>query len=64
MDLDVKILPEEIIEILRERLVELEHLEATGAATPDTCEMLVAVRGLLAKLESKLPEHAGETLHY
>jgi hypothetical protein len=62
MDLDVKILPEEIIEILRERLVELEHLEATGAATPDICEMLVAVRGLLAKLE-KLPEHAGETLH-
>jgi hypothetical protein len=41
MDLDVKIPPKDIIETLRNQIVELESLEATGVATPETCEMLV-----------------------
>ena len=52
-----RFLPEEIIDILRERLAELEDLKATGELTPDTCEMIVAVRGLLAYLESKIVLH-------
>ena len=57
MDRDARFLPEEIIDILRERLAELEDLKATGELTPDTCEMIVAVRGLLAYLESKIVLH-------
>jgi len=57
MDRDAGFLPEEIIDILRERLAELEDLGVTGESTPDTCEMIVAVRGLLAYLESKIVLH-------
>jgi hypothetical protein len=53
-------LADSLVDILRERLAELEDLEATGGGTPDTCEVLIAVRGLLAELESKL--RAGTTL--
>ena len=42
MELDVIAAPSKtFIETLRGWLTELEHLEATGAATPDSCEMLV-----------------------
>ena len=34
MDRDARFLPEEIIDILRERLAELEDLKATGELTP------------------------------
>jgi hypothetical protein len=54
MDLDDKIVSKGIIETLRERMVELEDLEATGAATPDTCEMLVDPHELLDKLDTML----------
>ena len=54
---------QELIKTLRERLVELEHLEASGAATPDTCEMLVDLQELLDKLYRMLSERAGKTLH-
>ncbi|HUI19503.1 MAG TPA: hypothetical protein VLZ74_00435 [Methylocella sp.] len=41
-----------IIETLRDRIAELELLEATGAATPDTCEELDALREFLDKLHA------------
>ena len=41
MGLDVSAAPSKaFIETLRRWLTELEHLEATGAATPDSCESL------------------------
>ena len=45
-DLDVEIPSQELIETLRERIAELEDLEARGAATPDTCEILVDLQEL------------------
>jgi hypothetical protein len=54
---------QELIKTLRERLVELEHLEASGAATSDTCEMLVDLHELLDELYRMLSEQAGKTLH-
>ena len=51
MGLDVSAAPSKtFIETLRGWLTELEHLEATGAATPDSCEMLVELHELLDKL--------------
>jgi hypothetical protein len=54
------------IEILwtlnRNQIVELESLEATGVATPETCEMLVDLHNLLDKLYAMLLGHAGKTL--
>ena len=38
------------IETIRGWLIDLDHLEATGAATPDTCEVLVELHELLDKL--------------
>ena len=63
MDLDVKIHSVELIETLRERIAELEDLEARGAATPDTCEMLVDLHELLDELYRMLSERAGKTSH-
>ena len=40
-ELDVEIPSQGLIETLRERIAELEDLEARGAATPDSCEILV-----------------------
>ena len=34
MDIDIRIASKGIIETLRERIVELEDLEASGASTP------------------------------
>lgn len=62
MDLDVKIPSKGIIETVRERIVELEYLEAIGAATPDTSEMLVDLRELMAKFHTMLLERARKTL--
>ena len=46
-ELDVEIPSQGLIETLRERIAELEDLEARGAATPDSCEMLVDLQELL-----------------
>ena len=50
MDLDAKIHSGEPVETLRGRIAELEELEARGAATPNYCEMLVALHDLLDEL--------------
>ena len=60
-ELDVEIPSQGLIETLRERIAELEDLEARGAATPDTCEMLVELHELLDKLQMMLSEQAGRT---
>ena len=50
MELDVRVPSKAFIETLRRWLADLEHLEATGAATPDTCEVLTELHELLDKL--------------
>jgi hypothetical protein len=62
MDLDVKIPSKTIMETLRHQIAELESLEATGVATPDTCEMLVDLHEFLDKLYTMSLEHARKTL--
>ena len=62
MDLDAKTPSKGIIETLSNRIAELESLQATGVATPDTCEMLVDLHNLLDKLYAMLLEHARKTL--
>jgi hypothetical protein len=62
-EFDVEIPSQGLIEILRERIAELEDLEARGAATPDTCEMLVDLHELLDEIYRMLSEQAGRTLH-
>jgi hypothetical protein len=42
---------ETMAEVLRERLVELETLEATGAATEDTVGRLAFVRKMLVRFD-------------
>jgi hypothetical protein len=44
---------ETMAEVLRERLVELETLEATGAATKDTVGRLNYVRKLLVQFDER-----------
>jgi hypothetical protein len=63
MKFDVRAAPSEaFIETLRRWQTELEHLEATGAATPDTCEMLVELHELLDKLYTMMLERARQNL--
>ena len=63
MGLDVSAAPSKaFIETLRRWLTELEHLEETGAATPDTCEMLVELHELLDKLYTMMLERARQNL--
>jgi len=50
MELDVRVPSTAFIKTLRRWLADLEYLEATGAATPDTCEVLVELHALLDKL--------------
>jgi len=50
------------IETLRRWLADLEYLEATGAATPDTCEVLVELHELLDKLYTTMAARARKTL--
>jgi len=47
---------------LRERIAELEELEATGAATPSTCEAIVDLLEFLDALYTMSLEHARKTL--
>ena len=63
MEHDVGIASAGFIETLRGWIVKLEYLEATSAATPDTCEMLVELHELLDNLETMILEHARNTLH-
>jgi hypothetical protein len=44
---------ETMAEVLRERLVELETLEATGAAPKDTASRLDFVRKLLVRFDER-----------
>jgi len=44
---------ETMAEVLRERLVELETLEATGAATEETVGRLAFVRKLLIRFDAR-----------
>jgi hypothetical protein len=44
---------ETITEVLRERLVELETLEATGGATEETVGRLAFVRKLLIRFDAR-----------
>ena len=57
-----KFLPKALSKLLADRIAELESLQATGVATPDTCEMLVDLHNLLDKLYAMLLEHARKTL--
>jgi hypothetical protein len=62
-ELDVRMIRSKgFMETLRGWLAELEYLESTGAATPNTCETLVDLRELLDKLDKMLLEHARKTL--
>jgi hypothetical protein len=50
------------LETLRHQIAELEGLEATGVATPDTCEMLIDLYNLMDRLDAMLLEHLRETI--
>jgi hypothetical protein len=45
---------ETMAEVLRERLVELETLEVTGAATEDTINRLAFVRKMLIRFDASM----------
>jgi hypothetical protein len=63
MELDVRAAPSKaFIETLRRWLAELEHLEATGSATPDSCEMLVELHELSDKLYAMMLERTRQPL--
>jgi hypothetical protein len=61
-ELDVRVPSTAFIETLRRWLADLEYLEATGAATPDTCEVLVELHELLDKLYTTMAARARKTL--
>jgi hypothetical protein len=48
-----RLIGETMAEVLRQRLVELETLKATGAATDDTVGKLDYVRKLLARFDER-----------
>jgi hypothetical protein len=48
-----RLICETMAEVLRERLVELETLEATADAAEDTASKLVFVRKLLVRFDSR-----------
>jgi len=62
MGIDIRIASKGIIETLRDRIAELEELEAIGAATPDTPEELLDLHAFLDKLYKMSREHASKTL--
>jgi hypothetical protein len=62
MELDVRVPSTTFIETLRRWLADLEYLEATGAATPDTCEILIELHPLLDKLYTTMAARARKTL--
>ena len=59
MDFKIRSASKGIIETLREKLAELERLEAGEALTPDTHEELVDIHGFLDRLYTISLEHAG-----
>jgi len=63
MDFFISVAPKGIIETLRERLAELEHLEVSGTSTPDTHEELVDIHEFLDRLYAMALEHASKTSH-
>ena len=52
------------IETIRGWLIDLDHLEATGAATPDTCEVLVELHELLDKLYRTMENRARKNMQF
>ena len=62
MELDVRVPSNAFIETLRRWLSDLEYLEATGAATPDSCEVLVELHALLDKFYTMMLERTRQTL--
>jgi len=48
-----RLIGETMAEVFRERLVELETLEATGDATEDTVGRLAYVRNLLVRFDAR-----------
>jgi hypothetical protein len=62
MELDVRVPSTAFIETLRRWLADLEYLEATCVATPDTCEVLVELHELLDKLYTTMAARARKTL--
>ena len=48
-----RLIGETMAEVFRERLVELETLEATGDATEDTVVRLAYVRNLLVRFDAR-----------
>ncbi|HEY8007183.1 MAG TPA: hypothetical protein VIE66_10410 [Methylocella sp.] len=63
MNIDPKRPQATLIETLRQRIAELEDQEAKGAATPDTCEMLVDLQELLDKIDNIMPGRMSATSH-
>ena len=63
MDFFISVPSKGIIETLRERVAELEHLEASGASTADTHEELVDIHEFLDRLYTMSLEHASKTAH-
>jgi hypothetical protein len=63
MDFFISVASKGIIETLRERLAELEHLEASGTSTPDTHEELADIHEFLDRLYTMALEHASKTSH-
>ena len=62
MNLDQNMPTGRVIAMLRRWIAELEDLEGTGAATPDTVRMLVDLHQLLDKLDMMVLKRARETL--
>ncbi len=63
MNSNISVAPKGIIETLRERVAELEHLEASGASTADTHEELVDIHEFLDRLYTMALGHASKTSH-
>ena len=63
MDIDIRIGSKGIVETLRDRIAELEELEATGAATPDTGVELVDLHAFLGRLYTMSLERPSKSSH-
>ena len=63
MTIDIRIASKGVIEALRDRIEELEELEAGEAATPDTCEELGDLRAFLTELYAISLTFASKPLH-
>jgi len=61
--IDIRIASKGIIETVRDRIAELEELEASGAAMPDSCEELVDLHEFLGRLYAIALEYASRTSH-